>query len=78
VWEPYDTDFCHDCGKPLNSDLSLLDTGGIIDRCPGCLTKIEGRRDRVESIIKGHRRDCREFQDWESEQRLRLELGKLS
>jgi hypothetical protein len=78
VWVDYDTDFCPDCGKPLNPDLSLLDSGGIIDRCPGCFTKIEGRREHVERLVAFHRTRCSDFYDWEQEQRLRVQLGKLT
>lgn len=73
-------DITHESRPPLpkHDFIREASIGNIIDRCPGCFIKIEGRREHVENLVGVHRKMCADFAHWEKEQRLRVELGKLT
>jgi hypothetical protein len=49
----------------------------IVDTCPGCSTRVEGPRTKVEQMMAWHRKACDDFQNYEAEQRLQIKLGQL-
>ena len=49
----------------------------IVDTCPGCTTRVEGPRRKVEQMMAWHRRACDDFQNHEAQQRLQVAMGKV-
>lgn len=55
----------------------MTDDLRIVDTCPGCITRVEGPRRRVEQMMTWHRRSCDDFQNYEAEQRLAVVMARV-
>lgn len=54
----------------------MTDELRIVDVCPGCTTRVEGPRPKVEQMMTWNRKACDDLQNYEAEQRLAVALAK--